>query len=168
MNFQVTVLKILVSYPEGFASLEDLKRDMAILATSGQEWSERTKRLAARVPKLEIFSQGLVERLEAGWRITQRGRSVLTMMEAPVITEQSAAKAPPPGERVNAAGAELICEIFAGHERHFRNPQARPGPSKRCPIGHTPSVLVLAEIRHGIELKRRTIAFDRRPAGGDC
>ena len=45
MNFQVTVLKILVSYPEGFASLEDLKRDMAILATSGKEWSERTKRL---------------------------------------------------------------------------------------------------------------------------
>ena len=98
MNFQVTVLKILVSYPQGFASLEDLKRDMAILATSGKEWSERTKRLAARVPKLEIFSQGLVERLDAGWRITQQGRSVLTMMEAPVITEQSAAKAPPPGE----------------------------------------------------------------------
>jgi hypothetical protein len=78
---KVTVLKILASYPDGFASLEDLKRDMAILATSGKEWSELTKRLAARVPDLEIFSQGLVERLEAGWRITQRGRSVLEMME---------------------------------------------------------------------------------------
>jgi predicted nucleic acid-binding protein len=28
--------------------------------------------------------------------------------------------------RVNEVGAGLICEIFAGHERHFRNPQARP------------------------------------------
>jgi hypothetical protein len=91
MNFQVTILKVLVSYPDGFASLTDLKRDIAILATSGKEWSERTKRLAARVPNLEIFSQGLVERLEAGWRITQQGRSALTMMEAPVIAEQSAA-----------------------------------------------------------------------------
>lgn len=35
MNFQVTVLKILVSYPDGFAMMAELKRDMAILATSG-------------------------------------------------------------------------------------------------------------------------------------
>jgi hypothetical protein len=31
----VTVLKILVSYPGGFAPMTDLKRDMAILATAG-------------------------------------------------------------------------------------------------------------------------------------
>jgi len=30
VNFQVTVLKILVSYPDGFAVMVDLKRDMAI------------------------------------------------------------------------------------------------------------------------------------------
>lgn len=35
--------------------MADLKRDMAILATSGPEWAERTKRLAARVPGLDIF-----------------------------------------------------------------------------------------------------------------
>jgi hypothetical protein len=81
VNFQVTVLKVLVSYPDGFASLNDLKHDMAILATSGKDWTERTKRLAARLPNLEIFSQGLVVRLEDGWRITQRGRAVLEMME---------------------------------------------------------------------------------------
>jgi hypothetical protein len=65
VNFQVTVLKILVSYPDGFAVMEDLKRDMAILATSGRDWADRTRRLAARVPDLDIFSQGLVE-WEAG------------------------------------------------------------------------------------------------------
>ncbi|WFU75521.1 hypothetical protein [Bradyrhizobium sp. CB2312] len=82
MNFQVTVLKILVSYPDGFAVMADLKRDMAILATSGPDWAERTKRLAARVPDLDVFSQGLVERLNGGWRITEKGREVLEFMEA--------------------------------------------------------------------------------------
>ncbi len=82
MNLQVTVLKILVSYPDGFAVMTDLKRDMAILATSGRDWAERTKRLASRVPDLDIFSQRLVERLSGGWRITEKGRAVLEIMEA--------------------------------------------------------------------------------------
>ncbi|MCP2223754.1 hypothetical protein [Bradyrhizobium elkanii] len=82
MNFQVTVLKVLVSYPGGFAVMEDIKRDMAILATSGRDWAERTKRLAARVPDLDIFSQGLIERMNGGWRVTDKGRAVLDIMEA--------------------------------------------------------------------------------------
>ncbi|WP_298884975.1 hypothetical protein [uncultured Bradyrhizobium sp.] len=94
MNFQVTVLKILVSYPDGFAVMADLKRDMAILATSGRDWSERTKRLAARVPELDIFSQALVERLNGGWRITEKGRTVLDLMEARSPGPQLALDAP--------------------------------------------------------------------------
>ncbi|SDO67273.1 hypothetical protein [Afipia sp. GAS231] len=82
MNFQVTVLKILASYPDGFAPMTNLKHDMAILATSGQDWAERTRRLALRVPDLDIFSQTLIERLNGGWRITEKGRAVLTIMEA--------------------------------------------------------------------------------------
>lgn len=82
MNFQVTVLKILASYPDGFAPMTDLKHDMAILVTSGQDWAERTRRLASRVPALDIFSQALIERLSGGWRITEKGRAVLTIMEA--------------------------------------------------------------------------------------
>src|SRR4051812_2161629 len=82
VNFQVTVLKILVSYPDGFAVMEDLKRDMAILATSGREWTDRTRRLASRVPDLDIFSQRLVERTSGGWQITAKGRAVLESMEA--------------------------------------------------------------------------------------
>lgn len=75
VNFQVTVLKVLVSYPDGFASLSDLKRDVAILATSGREWSERTTKLAARMPELEIFGQGLVERATAAGRLPKRRRN---------------------------------------------------------------------------------------------
>jgi hypothetical protein len=48
---------VLASYPDGFASIADVKRDVAILATNGRDWSERTTRLAARVPSLEIFAQ---------------------------------------------------------------------------------------------------------------
>ncbi|WP_409241665.1 hypothetical protein [Bradyrhizobium sp. CB1015] len=79
MNLQVTVLKILVSYPDGFAVMADLKRDMAILVTGGRDWAERTRRLAARAPSLDIFSQGLVEHLN-GRRITEKGRAVLELM----------------------------------------------------------------------------------------
>lgn len=82
MNLQVTVLKILVSYPTGFVVLVDLKRDMAILATSGQDWAERTQRLAWRVPELNIFSQRLIERESGGWRITEKGRAMLAFIEA--------------------------------------------------------------------------------------
>lgn len=87
MNFQVTVLKILVSYPDGFAVMADLKRDMAILATSGRDWADRTKRLAARVPDLDIFSQGLVARESGGWKITGEGRKVLEFMEARPVAD---------------------------------------------------------------------------------
>ncbi len=82
MNFQVTVLKILAAYPGGFAVMEDLKRDMAILATSGRDWADRTRPFAAKVPDLDIFSQGLVERMTGGWKITAKGRAVLEFMEA--------------------------------------------------------------------------------------
>src|SRR3954470_21236029 len=74
--------------------MADLKRDMAILATSGRDWAERTKRLAARVPDLDIFSQGLIERMNGGWRITDKGRSVLATMEARPAPAQ--ATEPPP------------------------------------------------------------------------
>ena len=96
MNFQVTILKVLASYSDGFASLADIKRDVAILATSGREWSDRTTRLAARAPGLEIFAENLVERREGGWRITDAGRSALELMEKPAAPEVPLAQVVPP------------------------------------------------------------------------
>lgn len=91
MNFQVTVLKILVSYPGGFAAMDDLKRDMALLATSGRDWSDRT--------------QGHVVRGHGGWRITDKGRAVLDLMEVrPAADEQvEATAADPSGEAITAS-----------------------------------------------------------------
>jgi hypothetical protein len=50
MSFQITILKVLAGHPEGRASLADLKHAMAILISSGSDWIDRTKRLAARAP----------------------------------------------------------------------------------------------------------------------
>lgn len=96
VNFQVTILKVLESYPGGFASLADLKRDVAILVCSGPEWSERTARLAARLPGLEIFAQGFVERREGGWHITDAGRSALELMEKPAVPQALVSAPEPP------------------------------------------------------------------------
>lgn len=81
MNLQVTILKVFASHPNGVARLADLKRDMEILARSGKDWSEHSKRLAARAPGLSIFTMGLVERYSFGWRITSRGRMMLECMD---------------------------------------------------------------------------------------
>lgn len=72
--------------------MAELKRDMAILATSGRDWAERTKRMAARVPNLDIFSQKLVERVNGGWRITEEGRTLLDLMEARRVGAQAPSK----------------------------------------------------------------------------
>ncbi len=124
MNFQVTVLKILVSYPDGFAVMADLKRDMAILATSGRDWSERTKRLAARVPTLDIFSQALIERLNGGWQITEKGRTVLDCMEGRSSPPQTAAGAPAEQLPFAEPATRLLVSIRAGRNQRLQRRRA--------------------------------------------
>jgi hypothetical protein len=132
VNFQVTILKVLVSYPDGFASLADVKRDVALLATSGHEWSERTTRLAARVPGLEIFAQGLVRR-DGGWRITDAGRSALELME-----RKPAAPEVPPAQIAAAEASTAIPHpaslVVAGQNRRRierRRRRRRPNRQRR-------------------------------------
>ena len=124
MNFQVTILKVLVSYPNGFASLAEVKRDVAILATSGREWSERTTRLAARLPGLEIFAQGLVERCDGGWHITDAGRSALELMEKPAAPElpQAQVAAPEPSPAIPHS---------PNHRRHMERRRRRRRPTRQ-------------------------------------
>ena len=84
MSFQITVLKVLAGHPGGRASLDDLRRAVAILISSGSDWTNRTKRLAARAPGLDIFTQAFVLRDEAGWQITHAGKAFLAALEAPI------------------------------------------------------------------------------------
>lgn len=84
VSFQITVLKVLAGHPEGRASLADLKHYVAVLTCSGADWTQRMKRLAARAPKLDIFSSGYVIREPSGWQITTKGREFLILIEAPL------------------------------------------------------------------------------------
>jgi hypothetical protein len=84
VSFQVTILKVLAGQPEGCLSLADLRNNVAILISSGPDWTDRTKRIAARTPGLDIFSQGMVLRSPAGWRITDAGRAFLAECEVPI------------------------------------------------------------------------------------
>jgi hypothetical protein len=84
VSFQITVLKVLAGHPGGRASLADVRRAVAILISSGPDWTDRTKRLAARVPGLDIFSQSLILRDNEGWQITNAGRALLAAIEKPV------------------------------------------------------------------------------------
>jgi hypothetical protein len=77
-------LKVLAGHPGGRASIADLKRAVAILIASGPDWTDRTKRLAARAPGLDIFSQSFVLRDDAGWQITDAGRAFLASVETPI------------------------------------------------------------------------------------
>jgi hypothetical protein len=94
VSFQITVLKVLAGHPEGRASLADLRRAVAILISSGTDWTNRTKRLAARAPDLDIFSQSFVVRDNAGWQITDAGRAFLTSIETPVPMMANSEQAP--------------------------------------------------------------------------
>jgi hypothetical protein len=98
MSFQITVLKVLAGHPEGRASIAELTRSVGILISSGTDWTNRTKRMAARAPKLDIFADSLVLRDVNGWHITESGRQFLAALEAPL---------PITGEPVQAPEAEM-------------------------------------------------------------
>jgi hypothetical protein len=84
VSFQITVLKVLAGHPDGLASVADLTRYVSILISSGSDWSNRMKRLAASVPQLDIFGSAFVVRQKDGWQITNAGLQFLTKLEAPI------------------------------------------------------------------------------------
>lgn len=77
--------------------MTDLKRDMAILATSGRERAERTKRMGARVPNLDIFSQRLVTREIGGRGSRNTAGAVLASVKAKAVPDVSQE----PAERIH-------------------------------------------------------------------
>ena len=106
MSFQITILKVLAGHPGGQASLAELRSSVAILMTSGREWIDRTKTLAARAPGLDIFSQALVTRGVEGWRITEAGRILLKSIE----NGRETVKAPDVEPAIKPAeAAEAVC-----------------------------------------------------------
>jgi hypothetical protein len=87
-------IEVLAGHPEGRASLADLRRSVAILISSGSDWSDRMKRLAARAPCMDIFSQLFVLRDDAGWQITDAGRVFLASLETLIQMTADSERAP--------------------------------------------------------------------------
>jgi hypothetical protein len=75
-------------------SVADLKRAVSILICSGPNWTDRTKRLLARAPGLDIFSQSLVVRDTQGWQITEAGHALLAAIEDPAASADAVSKSP--------------------------------------------------------------------------
>jgi hypothetical protein len=128
--------------------------------------AERTKRLASHVPDLDILSQGLVERLNGGWRVTEKGRSVLTFIAlrlGPTVPSRSAPKTfgprPRSGFLERRAGAAVNAGSAAGlpgnepgltphrnspalpirEDRDARGASKRPTPSSRSRTSWRPA-----------------------------
>jgi hypothetical protein len=94
VSFQITILKVLAGHPEGRASIADLTRYVSVLISSGTDWTNRTKRLAARAPKLDIFADSFVLRDDNGWHITEGGRQFLALLETPLPIAAEPVQAP--------------------------------------------------------------------------
>ncbi|MBC9879922.1 hypothetical protein G8O24_21510 [Bradyrhizobium sp. INPA01-394B] len=124
VNFQVSILKALASYPNRLATHADIKRDLAFLATSGPDWSDYSKRLGAVFPSLDVFSLGFVQRYSFGWRLTAKGEIALEMMEEAVRSTLPAAPA-------QAPTSDLASPEVPASDRQHSEEQATPRPAHR-------------------------------------
>jgi hypothetical protein len=91
VSFQITILKVLAGQTEGRATLPELTRQVSILVSSGPDWTERTKRLAALAPGLDIFRSRFVFVDRASWQITDAGRAFLISLETPTSADNYSA-----------------------------------------------------------------------------
>ena len=103
MSLQIAILKVLVSYPEGRATIAELNSNLSILNTSGSDWTDRLRRLAARAPGLDIFGQRLILRDSSGWQITPEGRAFLDWLERGAAPANLPLAEPSPNARLPKA-----------------------------------------------------------------
>ena len=125
MSIQVAILKVLASHGSGRATLASLKRDIVILSASGPEWDARLKRLARRVPAIDIFGAGYVLRDEEGWQITSAGRDFIRGLEA--VSQDNLpteVDLPPAQEERREAALIVVGHRFKNRIRSDRDPAA--------------------------------------------
>jgi hypothetical protein len=96
VSLQMAILKVLSCHPQGTATIAALNADLSILNTSGRDWTDRMKRLAACIPELDLFGQRLVVRSDSGWQITEAGRAVLLSAEQQIKESPEEAHMTPP------------------------------------------------------------------------
>ena len=135
MSIQVAILKVLASHGSGRATLDSLKQDIAILSASGPEWHARLRRLAARVPAIDIFGSGYVLRDSQGWEITTTGREFLCALEA--VTQDNRPAVPEQQHSAEPAERRQGELIVVGHRFKNRGRRHDDGvverPDRRLP-----------------------------------
>jgi hypothetical protein len=133
VSFQITILKVLAGHPGGRVVLADLKCAVGLLISSGSDWTDRMKRLAARAPDLDIFTQALVLRDDAGWQITDAGRARLAFLEKPAPrtadVDQSAEPIATPPTSMSASPAPKPLLVLAPRRPRRRGTADRKRPS---------------------------------------
>ena len=121
MSIQVAILKVLASHGNGRATLDSLRRDIAILTASGEDWGARLKRLAGRVPSIDIFGSGYVLRDRDGWEITAEGRDFLRALEAVTQDNRTAEIEQTALEAIERPPGKLIVVGHRFKNRHRQN-----------------------------------------------
>jgi hypothetical protein len=131
VSIQVAILKVLASHDSGRATTASLKRDIAILATSGPEWNARMRRLAGRVQAVDILASGYVLCDGDGWQITAEGRAFLDALEA-VTQDNRLVEAELPGHAGGESDERPRGElIVVGHRFKNRPRSAAASPERR-------------------------------------
>ena len=132
MSFQITILRVLAGHVDGRASVTELTRYVSILMSSGSDWTDRMRRLAARAPKLEIFADSFVLRDSRGWCITVSGRQFLASLEAPIpASEEEEQPSRPRATVVTALGqAQPMVRLVVDNTRTSQ-PALSPDETRR-------------------------------------
>jgi hypothetical protein len=111
----------------------EVRHAVEIMMNSGNDWTDRMKRLAEHAPDLNIFSAKLVLRDAHGWEITEEGRQFLSALETAVAVRREAHRSaadPPPSEPVTEWAAD-IAKSPNPHQRDRRGgPRRRRGKSR--------------------------------------
>jgi len=115
VSIQVAILKVLASHDSGRATTASLKRDIAILATSGPEWNARMRRLAGRVEAIDILASGDVLCDGDGWQITAAGRDFLHALEAVTQDNRLAETGQPESNDAENTERPRAAPIVVGH-----------------------------------------------------
>jgi hypothetical protein len=115
VSIQVAILKVLASHDSGRATTASLKRDIAILATSGPAWNARMRRLAGRVEAIDILASGHVLCDGDGWQITAAGRDFLHALEAVTQDNRLVEAGQPESNDAENAARPRAALIVVGH-----------------------------------------------------
>ncbi len=134
MSFQITILKVLAGHPEGRASIADLRRCVSILISSGTDWTNRTKRMAARAPSLDIFGDSFVLRDENGWHITEGGKQFLASLEAPLPKHTEV----PEADMTNELTSQAVPLLRLVVNNETQSPNGRDADPSQRPAGIAP------------------------------